>query len=94
MTKTRDVGVMTSAGVSTAASILDQVHDIGRQVIAPAAGDVDRLARFPSEGIDALKKLGLLSAYVPRELGGMGLDVVEICAHLRRARPATADRPR
>lgn len=85
MTKTRDVGVITSAGVPAAASVLDQVHEIGRQVIAPAAGDVDRLARFPVEGIDALKKIGLLSAYVPREFGGMGLDVVEIsriCAAL------------
>jgi len=58
--------------------LLDRVHEIGRQVVAPAAADVDRGARFPVEGADALKKLKLLGAYVPRALGGLGLDVVRV----------------
>lgn len=58
--------------------LLDRVHGIGRDVIVASARDVDRDARFPSEGIGALKELKLLSAYVPTELGGMGLDVVQI----------------
>jgi acyl-CoA dehydrogenase len=59
-------------------SVLNQVQEIGRKIIAPAAHDVDRHARFPREGIDALKELELLSAYVPSELGGMGLTIVDI----------------
>jgi acyl-CoA dehydrogenase len=58
--------------------LLDQLREIGRDVIAPAADDVDRRARFPHEAIDALKRLGLLSAYLPVEQGGLGLDVVDI----------------
>src|SRR5258708_3186061 len=46
--------------------------------LAPAAAGVDRDARFPREAIGALKELELLSAYVPKELGGLGLGVVEI----------------
>lgn len=58
--------------------LLDRVHEIGRDVVLTAAEDVDRNARFPSEAIDALRELKLFSAYVPSELGGMGLDVVQI----------------
>src|SRR5205085_500672 len=42
------------------------------------AGDVDRDARFPRESIDALRKAKLLSAYVPQEYGGMGLNILQI----------------
>ena len=60
------------------ASLLARVHQVGRDVIAPAADAVDRAARFPSEAIDALKRLELLSAYVPRDLGGLGLGISDI----------------
>ncbi len=58
--------------------LLARVHEIGRDVLAANAIDVDQKARFPTESIDALKKISLLSAYVPAELGGMGLSVTEI----------------
>lgn len=58
--------------------LLARVHEIGRTVVGPAAGEVDRDARFPREGIEALRDLRLLSAYVPVELGGMGLEVTRI----------------
>ncbi len=58
--------------------LLGSVHQIGGDVVLAAASDVDRDARFPSEGVGALRELKLLSAYVPAELGGMGLDVVQI----------------
>jgi acyl-CoA dehydrogenase len=54
------------------------VHAIGRDVIAPAAAEVDRDARFPDEAIAALRQERLLSAYVPVEYGGMGADVTQI----------------
>jgi acyl-CoA dehydrogenase len=59
-------------------SLLEEVHRVGREVLQPAAGDVDAKARFPRESIDALRELQLLSAYVPEELGGMGFTIVEI----------------
>lgn len=39
---------------------------------------MDRDARFPRESIDALRELGLLSCYVPEELGGLGLSVSQV----------------
>lgn len=59
-------------------ALLKQVHTIGRDVLAVHAAAVDRDARFPQEAIDAMKSLGLLSAYVPLEYGGMGLNIVQI----------------
>ncbi|HUP97834.1 MAG TPA: acyl-CoA dehydrogenase family protein [Usitatibacter sp.] len=58
--------------------LLERVHVIGREVIARAASDVDRDARFPAEAFEALRAERLLSAYVPAEYGGMGLDIKEI----------------
>jgi acyl-CoA dehydrogenase len=59
-------------------TLLGKVHDLGRTVLAPAAGAVDREARFPVESFDALKAEKLLSCYVPVEYGGMGLNVVQV----------------
>jgi acyl-CoA dehydrogenase len=42
------------------------------------AADVDTGARFPQETVDALKAAGLLSAPVPREFGGAGLNMLEL----------------
>src|SRR5262245_364560 len=74
-------------------ALLKRVHEIGRQTIALAAADVDSRARFPHEAFSALKELELLSAYVPSELGGMGLtvaDVARICEVLGRYCGSTA----
>lgn len=67
--------------------LLDRVQEIGEQVVRPAAEDVDRAARFPSEAFAALKSAQALSAYVPRELGGAGLaigDLAKLCETLGR----------
>ena len=73
--------------------LLERVHAIGREVIAPAAVEVDRDARFPTEALEALRTERLLSAYVPRELGGFGLefaDVARLAEALGRYCGATA----
>ncbi len=60
----------------------EQAHQIGRDVLAVHADDVDQKSRFPKEGMDALKQAKLLSAYVSKEFGGMGLNlpqIAEIC---------------
>ena len=59
----------------------------------PAADDVDRNARFPSEALEALRGAGALSAAVPEGLGGEGasLDTVaRCCFELGRRCSATA----
>ncbi len=58
--------------------LLKQVHALGRNVLAVHAAEVDRDARFPREALAALREAGLLSAYVPVEYGGMGLDIQQV----------------
>ena len=73
--------------------ILEKLRKIGREVIAPNAGDVDQKARFPSEALQALKSEKLLSAYLPQEYGGMGLgisDLAIICETLAHYCGSTA----
>ena len=59
-------------------ALLERLHAIGRDVIAPAAVAVDRDARFPAEAFAALRAEKLLSAYVPAEYGGMGLAIAQV----------------
>lgn len=58
--------------------LIAQVHEVGREVVAKHAAEVDQKARFPVESIGALKQLKLLSCYVPTEFGGMGLELVQV----------------
>jgi acyl-CoA dehydrogenase len=52
-------------------------------IAASAADEVDRQGRFPHEAVDALRERRLLSALVPRELGGMGATVAEVADAVR-----------
>ncbi|MGS2724276.1 acyl-CoA dehydrogenase family protein [Porticoccus sp. GXU_MW_L64] len=58
--------------------ILDLVNQLGQETISSAASDVDQKARFPEETFGELKAHRLLSTYVPRELGGDGLNIQQI----------------
>jgi acyl-CoA dehydrogenase len=71
----------TAASGDAFAALVEKARALGREVIAPAAFEVDRDARFPTEAFAGLREMKLLSAYVPAELGGMGLDIGEV-AHL------------
>src|ERR1700733_8532205 len=53
---------------------------IATDVAAANAADVDAKARFPRETIQALQKAKLLSAPIPRELGGPGYGMRELAA--------------
>jgi acyl-CoA dehydrogenase len=57
------------------AALMKRVAD---EVSGPAAEEVDLLARFPSETVSAMQKEGLLSALVPKSLGGMGASFSEL----------------
>lgn len=61
-----------------APDLLSASHAVARGAAAPYADEVDRLARFPTEAIEAAGEEGLLAALVPAHLGGPGLplDVV------------------
>ena len=61
--------VPSTAAEADFAALLEKVHGIGRDIVAPAADEVDRDARFPREAFAALRAEKLLSAYVPQEYG-------------------------
>ncbi len=56
---------------------------IGVEVAGPSADDVDRLARFPVEAVDALKKEGFMAALLPKELDGGGASLPELVGAVR-----------
>jgi acyl-CoA dehydrogenase len=58
--------------------LFKQVHLIGQNTLKKFAADVDEKSRFPSESIQALKEAKLLGAYVSKELGGLGLNFLQI----------------
>lgn len=54
---------------------LDRAVDRVALALARHARAVDEEARFPDEGMRALREAGLLGLLVPRELGGLGADL-------------------
>lgn len=64
-------------------SPVDLAARIGAEVAGPAAAEVDVEARFPHEAAAAFRETGLLSAMVPRELGGGGVPPSEMAAAIR-----------
>ena len=69
---------VTDAANAAFDRLLQKAHTIGKEVLSVWAAEVDRDARFPRESFDALREARLLSAYVPRDYGGLGLDVLQI----------------
>lgn len=65
-------GVRSRDGDESAVAAARRIADAAA---APASGAVDREARFPVEAFDALRDARLLSALVPRELGGLGANL-------------------
>ncbi len=60
--------------------LLQLAHQIGKDVVGPAAAAVDRDARFPTEAFTALRAHKLLSVYVPVALGGGGCTFADLSA--------------
>ena len=69
---------MQTAAVPAGVSAVDIVARIAGQVAGAAAEHVDRDARFPAEAVRALKDARLMSAMVPRALGGFGCGITEL----------------
>jgi len=59
--------------------LIVNIKRLGKDVVIAHSNDVDAKARFPTESFDSLKKLSLLSCYVPEEYGGMELNIKQLC---------------
>src|SRR6478735_10615869 len=66
--------------MTTPDQALATVRAIATGVTAASADDVDRKSRFPTEAVEALKQARLMSALVPKELGGFGTGMVELAS--------------
>lgn len=67
-----------SARSTTFDELLTALRGIARNVASIHAADVDKSARFPYETIDALKRVGALSAPLPKAIGGAGCSLAEL----------------
>jgi acyl-CoA dehydrogenase len=73
---------------ATFEALLVAAKGLAVDVAAPHAADVDARARFPLEAVEAMRRAGLLSATVPRALGGSGCGLSEmgrLCATIAQA---------
>ena len=70
--------------------LLKMVSDFAKSEIIPIAREIDQNSRFPSEVINKLGELGLLSIPVPKEYGGSGMDNVAYAAAIMELAKADA----
>jgi acyl-CoA dehydrogenase len=81
------------SALAAAGSIVETARRIAQTIAAPVADAVDQSARFPHEAVAALRAERMLSALVPRALGGPGAtlgDVAASCEALGRSCASTA----
>jgi acyl-CoA dehydrogenase len=79
--------------LAVAGDLVETARRIAESAVAPAADAVDRDASFPHEAMAALREERMLSAFVPRQLGGRGATIRElaaVCEELGRSCASTA----
>ncbi len=69
-----------SIAVDRDQAMLEAIVAVADEHAAPNAAAVDREARFPAETIAALREEQALSAFIPTELGGGGVELETIAA--------------
>jgi butyryl-CoA dehydrogenase len=70
--------------------IQESVRDFAERELAPIAGELDRLKRFPAKPLQRLAELGILGMAVPPDYGGVGADGVSSCLALMEISRACA----
>ena len=68
--------------------LIEATRRLATDVVARHAADVDSQARFPTETLAALRHAGVLSAAVPRTLGGAQcsmLELTQLCSTVSQA---------
>ena len=56
-------------------ALFELARDFANKEVWPKARELDESARFPSELFAKAHQLGLLNAFVPESVGGLGLGV-------------------
>ena len=69
---------MSEVAVGNVDSVLAEVRDLARTLIAPGAAEIDHESRFPDEQLSALGRVGALGLLVPGDQGGVGAGLVAL----------------
>lgn len=56
-------------------ALMKTIHSFVEDEIKPVAGKYDVEDEYPQELVERMKELGLFGAIIPREYGGLGLDI-------------------
>jgi len=57
----------------------DKARDVAERIIRPKAAHYDRVHEYPWEIKDALCESGLMGVWIPKEFGGGGAGVLDLC---------------
>ncbi|MHA2621596.1 MAG: acyl-CoA dehydrogenase family protein [bacterium JZ-2024 1] len=57
----------------------ERMRYLAETVMKPIAAECDRDSRYPEEFWEALKKENLTGLWIPREYGGLGMGVLNLC---------------
>ncbi|MEZ4397402.1 MAG: acyl-CoA dehydrogenase family protein [Candidatus Krumholzibacteriia bacterium] len=57
----------------------EKAHEVAEKVVRPLARKYDELQEYPWEIKDALAEAGLLGVWIPKEYGGAGAGVLNLC---------------
>ncbi len=72
------------------AAVRELSRDFAREVVAPAAAELDREHRFPTEIVRQMGELGLFGLPFPEEHGGAGGDFLSYCIAIEEISRADA----
>ncbi len=56
-----------------------RAQEVGREIVAPRAGEIDASGEFPWDIVKVFAKEGFLSLVIPKEYGGREADITSFC---------------
>ncbi|MBK7992847.1 MAG: acyl-CoA dehydrogenase family protein [Blastocatellia bacterium] len=57
----------------------EQTREIAERYVRPVAAELDRIAEYPWSVVRALQEAGLMGVWIPKEYGGHGAGVLNLC---------------
>jgi alkylation response protein AidB-like acyl-CoA dehydrogenase len=57
----------------------DQTREIAERYVRPIAAELDRTAEYPWPVVRALQEAGLMGVWIPKEYGGHGAGILNLC---------------
>src|SRR5512139_3245223 len=57
----------------------ERAREVAEKVVRPLAAQYDRAQEYPWEIKDAIAKAGLMGVWIPKEYGGAGGGVLDLC---------------